>query len=63
MFLYEQLGVETVWSSEKSAEDTVVTLIAQTDGNLVLYKGPSSSGNALWTSDTIGRCRVDGKIL
>ena len=66
MALYEQLGEEAVWSTETSAEDTVVRLVAQNDGNLVLYKpGHSSSEDPIpiWGSKTFNRCPVDGKFL
>ena len=75
MALYEQLGKNAVWSSEKSSV-TVVTLVAQNDGNLVLYKrGHNSSVKAIpiWASNTtnsghqdsntFNSCRVDGKVL
>ena len=60
MALYEQLGKNAVWSSETSAEDTVVRLVAQNNGNLVIY---NTAGISIWASDTSGRCRVDGKVL
>ena len=76
MALYEQLGEEAVWSSKTSSADTVVTLVARNDGNLVLYKPrPSSSSHAIpnwagntrnsgyWDSNTFNSCRVDGKVL